>query len=53
MGDFNGDGRQDLAVANLSTDNVSILIGTSIGTFGGADELCYGGWPALSGGWGF
>ena len=34
VGDFNGDGNQDLAVANLLSDNVSILLGTGTGSFG-------------------
>jgi hypothetical protein len=33
LGDFNGDGKLDLAVANLSSNNVSILLGTGVGTF--------------------
>jgi hypothetical protein len=33
VGDFNGDGRPDLAVANFISNNVSILIGNSDGTF--------------------
>jgi hypothetical protein len=33
-GDFNGDSRLDLAVANAGSDNVTILIGTGDGTFG-------------------
>src|SRR5258707_15673927 len=32
-GDFNGDGRLDLAVANYSDSTVSILLGNSDGTF--------------------
>ena len=32
-GDFNGDGRLDLAVANYNTSTVSILIGNGDGTF--------------------
>jgi Bacterial Ig-like domain (group 3)/FG-GAP-like repeat/FG-GAP repeat len=28
VGDFNGDGRADLAVANLATNNISVLLGT-------------------------
>ncbi|MBI1842037.1 MAG: VCBS repeat-containing protein [Verrucomicrobia bacterium] len=33
LGDFNGDGKMDLAVANLDRSNVSILIGVGDGTF--------------------
>ena len=33
VGDFNGDGKQDLAVANYSSDNVSILLGDGAGHF--------------------
>jgi hypothetical protein len=29
MGDINGDGKLDLAVANTSSDNVSILLNTT------------------------
>jgi len=32
-GDFNGDGRLDLAVANLRSNNVSVLLGNGDGTF--------------------
>ena len=32
-GDFNGDGRQDLVVANLNDNTVSILLGNGDGTF--------------------
>jgi len=32
-GDFNGDGKLDLAVANLNSNNVSILLGNGDGTF--------------------
>lgn len=34
LGDFNGDGKPDLAVANISTNNVSVLLGNGDGTFG-------------------
>jgi hypothetical protein len=33
VGDFNGDGKQDLAVANNDSDNMSILLGDGIGNF--------------------
>jgi uncharacterized repeat protein (TIGR01451 family) len=33
-GDFNGDGKPDLAVANQGPDTVSILLGTGTGSFG-------------------
>jgi len=33
VGDFNGDGKMDLAVANEGSDNVSILLGNGDGTF--------------------
>jgi len=33
VGDFNGDGRQDLAVANSSSNNITILLGNGSGGF--------------------
>ena len=33
VGDFNGDGKIDLAVANFTSNNVSILLGNGNGTF--------------------
>ena len=33
VGDFNGDGKQDLAVANQDTNDVSILLGNGDGSF--------------------
>jgi acetyl esterase/lipase len=33
VGDFNGDGNPDLAVANVTSDSVSILLGKGDGTF--------------------
>src|ERR1700719_2022414 len=33
MGDFNGDGNQDLVVANNNSNDVSILLGNGDGTF--------------------
>src|SRR5947208_2185453 len=36
IGDFNGDGKADLAVANFNDNNVSILLGDGTGTFAAA-----------------
>ena len=33
VGDFNGDGTTDLAVANIDSDDVSVLLGVGNGTF--------------------
>ena len=33
VGDFNGDGKLDLATANVNADNVSVLLGNGNGTF--------------------
>ena len=45
MGDFNGDGKQDLAVANDSSDNVSILLGNGTGNFSAATNFAVGSGP--------
>jgi hypothetical protein len=45
VGDFNGDGRSDLAVANDSDNNLSVLVGNGDGTFQTAVN-----YPAGSGG---
>ena len=34
VGDFNGDGKQDLATANSGSSNVSVLLGNGAGSFG-------------------
>ena len=34
VGDFNGDSKPDLAVANELSDNVSVLLGDGVGGFG-------------------
>ncbi|HBI41831.1 MAG TPA: hypothetical protein DDY78_03115 [Planctomycetales bacterium] len=44
-GDFNGDGRLDLAVANLSSNTVSILLGNADGTFQAAQNFATGAGP--------
>jgi uncharacterized repeat protein (TIGR01451 family) len=42
IGDFNGDGFNDLAVANERSSNVSILLGTGTGTFGAPTNFLAG-----------
>jgi hypothetical protein len=42
VGDFNGDGKQDFAVANSGTGNVSILLGNGDGTFQQAIDFTAG-----------
>ncbi|HSB07975.1 MAG TPA: VCBS repeat-containing protein [Blastocatellia bacterium] len=44
VGDFNGDGKLDLAVANID-DTVSILLGTSTGSFGAKTDFATGNGP--------
>jgi VCBS repeat protein/Big-like domain-containing protein/FG-GAP repeat protein len=45
VGDFNGDGKQDLAVANNGSNNVSILLGSGDGTFQAAVNYSVGSNP--------
>jgi hypothetical protein len=45
VGDFNGDGRRDLVVANEISVNVSILLGNGNGTFGAATNFAVGTGP--------
>ena len=45
-GDFNKDGKQDIAVANYGLDNVSILLGNGSGTFGARTDYAVGNQPA-------
>jgi FG-GAP-like repeat/FG-GAP repeat len=45
VGDFNGDGRQDLAVTNTATDDVSILLGDGTGSFSRAPDVFPGSEP--------
>ena len=42
MGDFNGDGKPDLAVANYSSDNVTIRLGDGAGAFPDATSSTVG-----------
>src|SRR5213082_390700 len=45
VGDFNGDGKQDLAVTNVTTNSVSILLGNGNGTFGAPATFPVGSTP--------
>lgn len=41
-GDFNGDGRLDIATANSGSNNISVLLGTGTGGFGTAAAIALG-----------
>src|SRR5260370_19627352 len=45
VGDFNGDGKPDLAAANSSSNNVSVLLGNGDGTFQAAVHYAVGSGP--------
>src|SRR5207247_507686 len=45
LGDFNGDGKVDLAVSNFNTDNVSVLLGHGTGNFEPAVNYAVGNGP--------
>src|SRR5437588_520064 len=45
VGDFNGDGKLDLAAVNLDSDTVSILLGAGSGSFGAKTDFATGGQP--------
>ncbi len=45
-GDFNGDGKLDLAAANNNSNNVSIRLGTGTGSFGTATNFATGSNPS-------
>ncbi len=47
VGDFNDDGRPDLAVANRGSDTVSVLLGNGDGTFQAARDSAAGSSPSL------
>ena len=46
VGDFNRDGKQDLATANITSNNVSILLGDGTGNFTAASLLAVGNAPS-------
>ncbi len=45
VGDFNGDGHMDIAVANTTGNSASILLGNGDGSFGPQQELTVNGQP--------
>lgn len=45
VGDFNGDMKPDLAVANFENSKVSVLIGNDLGDFGNSSDLLVGPLP--------
>ena len=47
VGDFNGDGKPDIAVANTGSSNVSILLGNDDGTFQPAMNFSTGNSPTV------
>ncbi|MDP9238963.1 MAG: VCBS repeat-containing protein [Chloroflexota bacterium] len=49
IGDFNGDGKSDLAVANRDDSTVSILLGTGTGSFGPKTDFATGTIPFVGG----
>ena len=45
LGDVNGDGKPDLVTANMSSNSVSVLLGTGTGSFGGRADFEVGSGP--------
>jgi len=45
VGDFNGDGKLDIAAANAQSDDVSVLLGNGDGTFQAALNFAVGSGP--------
>lgn len=48
VGDFNGDGKPDMVVANFASNTVSVLIGNGDGTFQAAVNYSTGSSPYAS-----
>jgi hypothetical protein len=48
VGDFNTDGKLDLAVSNFGSASVSVLLGTGTGSFGAKTDFATGSFPGLS-----
>ena len=48
VGDFNGDGKLDLAVANYSSNTVGMLLGNGAGGFAAATTFSSGGTNPVS-----
>ena len=46
VGDFNRDGKQDMAVVNITSNNVSVLLGDGAGSFGAATNFNAGTQPS-------
>ena len=46
VADFNGDGKLDLAVANILDDNLSIFLGSGTGTLGAPTTVTVGSQPS-------
>jgi basic membrane lipoprotein Med (substrate-binding protein (PBP1-ABC) superfamily) len=49
VGDFNNDGKTDIAVANQISNNVSVLLGNGDGTFQAAIDYATGNGPVSPG----
>src|SRR6185503_19193300 len=49
VGDFNGDGKADLAIANFASNNISVMLGNGDGSFQAAQSFPAGVNPAFIG----
>ncbi len=45
VGDFNGDGKQDLVTADSGSNSISVLLGTGSGSFGASTDFAVGNGP--------